>query len=71
MFSFSVEVDCRVIFAAGQLGVALNRARSADGVRVINFSERACIPQTEDIETYLFKESVLLKDDLSCCTHAR
>ncbi|XP_053391870.1 uncharacterized protein LOC128554617 [Mercenaria mercenaria] len=44
-----VEVDCRDIFKPGQLGVAIGRARSLDGLRVINFNKNACIKQPEKI----------------------
>ncbi|WAR28374.1 PIF1-like protein [Mya arenaria] len=42
----SVEVDCRDIFKAGQLAVAMSRATASSGLRVINFHPRYIIPPT-------------------------
>ncbi|XP_053402851.1 uncharacterized protein LOC123530709 [Mercenaria mercenaria] len=65
-----VEVDCRDIFKQGQLGVAIGRARSLDGLRVINFNKNACIKQPEKIQRFLtLEDSIETKDDRSCCNN--
>ncbi|XP_053388812.1 uncharacterized protein LOC128551890 [Mercenaria mercenaria] len=65
-----VEVDCRDIFKPGQLGVAIGRARSLDGLRVINFNKNACIKQPEKIQRFLtLEDSIETKDDRSCCNN--
>jgi len=62
-----VEIDCQQIFKAGQLGVAMARVRSVDGLRVINFTPKVCLPQPEEISEYLSTPMVETAEDFSCC----
>ena len=67
-FNFDrVEVDCSGIFKPGQLGVAIGRARTSTGLRVINFSQRACMPHPESVENFLLLPSKEPLTDKSCC----
>ena len=64
---FRLEVDCSGIFKPGQLGVALGRARSSEGLRVINFSTKYCIKQPDIVLKVLNREPVEHREDTSCC----
>ncbi|XP_053388253.1 uncharacterized protein LOC123543993 [Mercenaria mercenaria] len=64
-----VEVDCQQMFRPGQLGVAMGRVRSSDGLRVINFTPKVCIPQPDEIKGYLTMPYVEPADDFNCCTN--
>jgi hypothetical protein len=68
-----VEVDCQDIFKPGQLGVAIGRASTLNGLRVVNFTTKACIRQPEKILMIVNSEDMLnTKDDRSCCnSHVR
>ncbi|XP_053372945.1 uncharacterized protein LOC123522808 [Mercenaria mercenaria] len=69
-YALTIQVDCRDIFKPGQLGVAIGRARSLDGLRVINFNKNACIKQPEKIQRFLtLEDSIETKDDRSCCNN--
>ncbi|XP_053402931.1 ATP-dependent DNA helicase PIF1-like [Mercenaria mercenaria] len=64
-----LEVDCRNIFKPGQLGVALGRARSSKGLRVINFKPQLCvIQQPEVVRNFLSRDSTELLEDKTCCS---
>ena len=63
----SVEVDCQQIFKPGQLGVAMSRVRDKEGLRVINFTPKVCLPQPDDIKGYLMTPTALPVADCSCC----
>lgn len=65
---FSVEVDCMEIFKAGQLGVALSRATSSAGLRIINFHPRYVIPPAQTVIQFMTEQSKGLSSDLTCCT---
>ncbi|XP_060552571.1 uncharacterized protein LOC132713884 [Ruditapes philippinarum] len=63
-----VEVDCRDIFKPGQLGVAMGRACTLEGLRVINFTSKVCIQQPEKILRFVNAEdSLKTEQDRSCC----
>jgi hypothetical protein len=63
-----VEVDCRDLFAAGHLSVAIGRARSSCGLRVRGFdSSRHIIPPPQCVIQFLQTPSAPLLSDLSCC----
>lgn len=62
-----VEVDCTDIFQAGQLGVAMSRAKTVDGLRVINFHQRCCIAHSDKVYHFIEEESLDTKKDNSCC----
>ena len=70
-FYFRVIVDCREIFQPGQLAVAVGRCRSLAGLKIINFSEDAVIPQPTMVTDFLKKETVPFEEDLSCCKTVR
>lgn len=70
-FLYRVEVDCRKMFAPGQLGVAISRVRYASDVRVINFNANACISQTDIIADFLEVRSCCQRDDYTCCRYKR
>ncbi|XP_056022043.1 ATP-dependent DNA helicase PIF1-like [Ostrea edulis] len=50
---FTLEVDCRNMFAPGQLGVAIGRVKSPSGLRIINLSKEVCIPQPDIISQFM------------------
>ena len=60
-------MDCRGIFQPGQLAVAIGRVRNENGLRVVNFSKNAVIPQPAILMEFLDSESLQLVDDCSCC----
>ncbi|XP_060552695.1 ATP-dependent DNA helicase PIF1-like [Ruditapes philippinarum] len=62
-----VEVDCRGIFKPGHLGVAMSRARDFCGLRVTNFTQRACMPQPDIVKDFINQPSQTFSEDLSCC----
>ena len=64
---FRVEIDCRDIFRPGQLGVAMSRVRSVEGLRVINFHPKVCLPHSQDLHVFNAEPPLVPKDDLSCC----
>lgn len=68
IYHFSLEVDCRQIFKPGQLGVALGRAQTTKGLRVINFNaKRHVISQPANVMNFLNNTTSELQDDRSCC----
>ncbi|XP_053389252.1 uncharacterized protein LOC128552247 [Mercenaria mercenaria] len=62
-----VNVDCQQIFKPGQLGVALSRARSCEGIRVINYDPKYCIRQPQIISDFISEDTVPVNEDVSCC----
>ena len=56
----SIEVDCKHIFAPGQLAVALSRARNTEGLCVRNFLPSLCKPHPDCVG--LFYEKVSKKN---------
>jgi hypothetical protein len=66
-----LEVDCRGIFKPGQLGVALGRACTSEGLRVINFKKKFCIKQPAIVLKFLQEESSEFLQDTSCCRTKR
>ncbi|XP_069109558.1 uncharacterized protein [Argopecten irradians] len=59
-----VEVDCRQIFLPGQLGVAIGRATTKEGLRVINFSPDSCPTPPACIDRYMTSPS---KEETKLC----
>ena len=56
------------VFAPGQLAVALGRARSSKGLRVVNFQpQRHVLPMHSDVRDFCHKKGTHPADDLSCC----
>ncbi|XP_062566614.1 uncharacterized protein LOC134228937 [Saccostrea cucullata] len=66
-----LDVDCRQMFAAGQLGVAIGRVKSPSGLRVINLCKEACIPQPDIIFDFIKVPSRETFKDISCCHVSR
>ena len=64
---FRVEVDCRDIFKTGQLGVAMSRARSSEGLRVINFHPRYIIHPPAAVHEFMNLRNEDILEDMSCC----
>lgn len=62
-----MEVDCRGIFKAGHLGVAMGRASSSAGLRVTNFSPRVIIKQPKKIEEFMNGITQDPLFDKTCC----
>lgn len=69
---FRVEIDCRGIFQAGQLAVAMSRVRTVEGLRVINYHPRYVIPPPQAVKDFMGVETDReTSSDLKCCNHAR
>ena len=61
------KVDCRNVHHPGQIRVAVWRAVSIGGLRIINCSQRL-LPEHPAYLTAFYEESSLpLLDDLTCC----
>jgi hypothetical protein len=64
----AVEIDCYSCFAPGQMGVAVGRAVSKDGLRIRNFSsEAAHLKHPQCVYDFYLRESTHPVEDLSCC----
>ena len=63
----NVVLDCMYINKPGQLGVAIGRALSTEGLQVKNFKARHCIPQPEAMNKVYANESFPLLLDMTCC----
>ncbi|XP_060602417.1 uncharacterized protein LOC132755555 [Ruditapes philippinarum] len=61
------EVDCRQMFQSGQLAVAMGRVKSPDGLRVVNFTKDAVIPQPSLVLDFLNSQWIPGEVDRSCC----
>ncbi|XP_014674176.1 PREDICTED: ATP-dependent DNA helicase PIF1-like [Priapulus caudatus] len=62
-----VEIDCRGIFKSGQLGVALGRVKSSEGLRVVNFARRHVPPQPACLDEFYAVESQNFVENRTCC----
>ena len=62
-----VEVDCRNMNFPGQLGVAVGRAMTTDGLRVFNYGKCYMRKQPEYIDTFYLSESRPLLPHVACC----
>ncbi|XP_052266085.1 uncharacterized protein LOC127868386 [Dreissena polymorpha] len=63
----NVEIDCRSIFQPGQLGVAISRVRSVEGLRVVNFHPRYLLKPTKEVTDIMNGAGFEPQEDLSCC----
>ncbi|KAJ8044896.1 ATP-dependent DNA helicase PIF1 [Holothuria leucospilota] len=63
-----VEVDCRKMTAPGQIGVAIGRAKTKSGLRVLNFYPGQMVRQPQLIEEFYNSSSAPLQDGCFCCT---
>lgn len=62
-----VVVDCRHMFTPGQIGVAIGRARSKKGLRIVNFDSKILKRHSQCVENFYCAESVEPVTDISCC----
>lgn len=63
-----VEVDSYSFFAPGQLGVAVGRCVSTDGLRIINYNSNAAkLLHPEYVYDFYFHESTRPDAELVCC----
>ena len=64
-----VEIDCSNIFAAGQLAVAIGRARNTAGLAVFNFNEKKHVIQpSSDVTDFMHQNSMPPNSkDNDCC----
>ena len=44
-----VEIDCYSFFVPGQMGVAVGRATNTDGLRIVNFNDKAANTKHPDV----------------------
>lgn len=64
----NVEVDCYSFFSPGQMGVAIGRAISMSGLRVLNFNQKAASTKhPEIVYNFYERDFANFDDDLSCC----
>ena len=64
----NVEVDCFSFFAPGQMGVAVGRATSKKGLRILNFNmEAAMMKHPDDVYAFYNKPLQAIHDDMHCC----
>ena len=64
----AVEVDCREIFALGQLAVAIGRAKTTKGLRVRNFiPKKHVIKPRREVVRFSEDCGATVLDNLSCC----
>lgn len=63
-----LEVDCFSFFAPGQMGVALGRAGTTDGLPVVNYNPTAArLKHPQEVYNFYGEESTRPIDDLKCC----
>ncbi len=64
-----MEVECRNLFAPGQLGVAIGRAKTSAGLRIRHFNPHQHVIQPAHAVVAFMDtiESLAFNDDLSCC----
>ena len=64
-----VDIDCQSFFAPGQLGVAVGRCKSKEGLRVQNFNLHAAMLKHRQCVYDFYSSNTFIDplDDLSCC----
>ena len=68
----TIVVHCEHCTQPGQIGVAVGRAVSLDGLRILNFTKYLCREHPSSVS--LFHEHVsvgTVQEDLSCCRNQR
>ncbi|VDI51194.1 Hypothetical predicted protein [Mytilus galloprovincialis] len=66
-----VEVDCYSFFSPGQMGVAIGRAMTIQGLRVVNYNSKAAkLKHNEDVYNLYDQESLQPLQNLHCCKPA-
>ena len=63
-----VEVHAANIFAPGQLGVAVGRAVTKDGLRIVNFRRSSIIKTPMKVQEFYTRPCKEPQDNLICCT---
>ena len=64
-----VEIDCKHANNPGQIGVAVGRAESVKGLRVLNYKSSLCRKHPNKVEAFYLKLGGIgdVKDNLDCC----
>ena len=63
-----VEVDCYSFFAPGQMGVAVGRSVTKDGLRVVNFNLQAAkLKHPEEVYAFYAEDFNEPLENLECC----
>lgn len=64
----NLEIDCKVACHSGQIGVAVGRAITTDGLRVLNFSPSLCREHPSKVYNFINANDIgELCDSLHCC----
>ncbi|XP_062597523.1 uncharacterized protein LOC134258949 [Saccostrea cucullata] len=63
----NVVVDCKNIFQAGQMGVAVGRSTDRGGLCVRNYDPKCCKQHPQAVNDYCSSLGVVAIGDLSCC----
>ncbi|KAJ8301608.1 hypothetical protein KUTeg_020595 [Tegillarca granosa] len=64
----SVVVNCQNCFQPGQIGVAVGRAETIAGLKIVNFKKSLCRNHPSHVTTFYETFSIgVVEDDLSCC----
>ena len=66
-----VTVNCRNIFQPGQLGVAVGRSVTIEGLSVRHFSPSCCKPHRSDVVDYMENDGLPPIDNLTCCREVK
>lgn len=67
----SVQVDCRKMTQPGHIGVAIGRARTTTGLRVLNYSRKLLSQHPQTVTQYLEYPTAPTMDNISCCRMIR
>lgn len=63
-----LEVDCYSFFSPGQMGVAVGRAMTIDGLRIINYNSKAAkLKHRSEVYDFYYHESLRPMQNLECC----
>ena len=66
----NVIVDSLQFWKPGQLGVAIGRAVSTEGLQVLNYNSHAAgLKHPEVVKDFYMERSKVMKESLSCCTN--
>ena len=66
----SVVVDCTSIRTPGQLGVAVGRATTLQGLQVVHYKDRCIMQHDPKVKTFYFSPPQPFLPDMSCCRFA-
>lgn len=65
-----LEVDCYSFFSPGQMGVAVGRVMTIDGLRIINYNsiaKAAKLKHRSEVYDFYYHESLRPMQNLECC----